>query len=171
MIAVYARSTKENLTEEIQNLLLRLKAAGEGVIIYEPFYKFFKQGLGLNNELQTFSTHKELKKKVSCLLSLGGDGTLLETIALVGDSGIPVLGINTGRLGFLANVSKEDINKVLDALVNKKFTIDKRVLLKLETKNKLFGDVNFALNEITVMKKDPIMMTIHAYIDGEFLNS
>ena len=171
MIAIYARTTNENITQDVRKLLLRIVGTGMGIIIYEPYYRFLRQKLDLGKDIQTFKNHKELIKKTKYLISLGGDGTLLETIRLVRDSGIPVLGVNTGRLGFLANASRQDIDAVLDALITKKFKLDKRALLKLETKIGLFGDENFALNEFTIVKKDPTMMTIHAYIDGQFLNS
>ena len=171
MIAIYARTTNENITQDVRKLLLRIVGTGMGIVIYEPYYRFLKQKLDLGKDIQTFKNHKELIKKAKYLISLGGDGTLLQTIRLVRDSGIPVLGVNTGRLGFLANASREDIDQVLDALVTKKFKLDKRALLRLETKSGLFGDENFALNEFTIVKKDPTMMTIHAYIDGQFLNS
>jgi NAD+ kinase len=79
---------------------------------------------------------------------------LLDTITLVRDSGVPVLGINTGRLGFLANVTKEEIGNAVDEVLNGQFTLDQRSLLKLETDNHLFGELNFALNELTITKKN-----------------
>ena len=110
--------------------------------------------------------------KVDTVLSLGGDGTFLETLSFVRNSGIPVLGINTGRLGFLANVAKSEINVAIEALVNKKFTIEKRSMLSISAPSGIFGEVNYGLNEITVLKKDTsAMITIHAYINGEYLNS
>jgi NAD+ kinase len=113
-----------------------------------------------------------LKKEVNFMLSLGGDGTFLETLMYVRDSGIPILGINTGRLGFLANVAKTEINSAIDALLDNRYTIETRALLNLTTANNLFGDLNYALNELTIMKKDSLaMVTVNAYINGEYLNS
>jgi NAD+ kinase len=106
------------------------------------------------------------------VLSLGGDGTLLETVTLVRDRGIPVLGINLGRLGFLASVSKNEIYYAVDELIKGAYKLDKRNLLYLECEEKFFGEVNFALNDFVIHKNDTSsMITIHAFINGEFLNS
>jgi NAD+ kinase len=97
---------------------------------------------------------------------------LLDTITLVGDSGIPVIGINMGRLGFLSSISKDEILPALDEIIEQKYFIDQRTLLQLETSNNLFGEFNYALNDVTVYKNTPIsILTIKTYIDDEFLNS
>jgi NAD+ kinase len=106
------------------------------------------------------------------MLSIGGDGTFLETVSFVRDSTIPILGINTGRLGFLANVAKTEISEAIDSLARKKFTVEKRALLSVTKPENLFGEVNYGLNEITILKKDSsAMVTIHTYINGDYLNS
>ncbi|MDH4057566.1 MAG: NAD kinase, partial [Cyclobacteriaceae bacterium] len=111
-------------------------------------------------------------KKINAFLSIGGDGTLLDSITHVGRAETPILGINTGRLGFLATISKEETEHALQKLFENDFTVDKRAMLRLESNKKLFGDLNFALNDFTVVKKDSSsMITMHTYIDGAFLNS
>jgi NAD+ kinase len=106
------------------------------------------------------------------LISLGGDGTLLDTLSLIRDSGIPVIGINFGRLGFLASINKDEIRIAIKALHNKEYSLDKRTLLSLESKFDLFGEENFALNDITIHRRDKsAMMIIHAYMNNEFVNS
>ena len=171
-IAIYGRPTKDNLSEHIQVLFNKLNESKVEVLIYEPFYRFISQGLTLTDSFKTFHSHTELKKEVNFMLSLGGDGTFLETLMYVRDSGIPILGINTGRLGFLANVAKTEINSAIDALLDNRYTIETRALLNLTTANNLFGDLNYALNELTIMKKDSLaMVTVNAYINGEYLNS
>lgn len=171
-IAIYGRSTNDNTSEYIQQLFHKLNEYKTEILIYEPFYAFIKQKLNLIGNIKTFSSHTELKGKVDAMLSLGGDGTFLETLSFVRDSGIPVLGINTGRLGFLANVAKTEINVAIEALVHKKFTTEKRSLLSVSGPQGIFGEVNYGLNELTVHKKDTSsMMTIHTYINGDYLNS
>ena len=171
-IAIYGRSTNDNTSEYIQQLFHKLNEYKTEILVYEPFYAFIKQKLVLVGNIKTFSSHTELKGKVDAMLSLGGDGTFLETLAYVRDSGIPVLGINTGRLGFLANVAKTEINVAIEALMNKKFSIEKRSLLSVTGPKGLFGEVNYGLNELTVMKKDTSsMITINTYINGDYLNS
>lgn len=171
-IAIYGRPTKDNLSEHIQVLFNKLNESKVEVLIYEPFYRFISQGLTLTDSYKTFQSHTALKKGVNFVLSIGGDGTFLETLMYVRDSGIPILGINTGRLGFLANVAKTEINSAIDALLGNRYTIETRALLNLTTTNNLFGDLNYALNELTIMKKDSLaMVTVNAYINGEYLNS
>ena len=171
-IAIYGRATNDNTSEYIQQLFHKLNEYKTEILVYEPFYRFIKQKLVLVGNIKTFSIHTDLQGKVDALLSLGGDGTFLETLSFVRDSGIPVLGINTGRLGFLANVAKAEINSAIDELMNRKFSIEKRSLLSVSGPKGLFGDVNYGLNELTVLKKDTsAMITINAYINGDYLNS
>ncbi|MBL7889392.1 MAG: NAD kinase [Bacteroidia bacterium] len=171
-VAIYARSTNDNVSEHIQALFHKLNEYKTEIYVYEPYYQFIKQKLNVSGLIKTFSKHSELAGVVDCMLSLGGDGTFLETLTYVRNSNIPVLGINTGRLGFLANVAKTEINSAIEALFHKKFTIEKRALLCVQEPSNLFGEVNYGLNELTIMKKDSsAMITIHAYINGEYLNS
>lgn len=114
----------------------------------------------------------ESLKKLNAFLSIGGDGTLLESITHIGAAETPILGINTGRLGFLATISGLETERALEKLFAGNYTLDKRAILRLESNKKLFGKLNFALNDFTVVKKDSSsMITVHTYIDGEFLNS
>jgi NAD+ kinase len=106
------------------------------------------------------------------MISLGGDGTLLDTVTMVRDNGIPILGINYGRLGFLANIGKEEIDAAMDAIANRKYVIDKRSLIHLEANVPLFGKTPYGLNEFSIHKKDSSpMIKIHTYLNGEFLNT
>jgi len=109
---------------------------------------------------------------IDLFITLGGDGTLLDMVNLIGNSGVPVIGINFGRLGFLASVNKSDIAAAIYAVVNKHFTLDSRALLSIESEQHIFGDSNFALNDVTIHKRDDsAMITTHMFLDGEFLNS
>ena len=120
----------------------------------------------------TFNSSADLDETIDCLISLGGDGTLLDTVTLVKDTGIPVLGINYGRLGFLANLGKEDLHTVFEALVDRKYVLDKRTLLHLDSDFDVFEDAPYALNEFSLHKKDSSpMIKIHTYLNGEFLNT
>lgn len=171
-VAIYARSTNDNLSEHIHALFQKLNEYKAEIFVFEPYYKFVKQKFELVGNIKTFNSHTDLKGNVDVVLSLGGDGTFLETLAYVRNSEIPVLGINTGRLGFLANVAKTEINAAIDALIAGKYTIEKRALLSVTKPEKLFGEVNYGLNELTILKKDTSsMITIHAYINGDYLNS
>jgi NAD+ kinase len=143
------------------------------MFIYEPFYTFLKKKIHINGSVTTFNTHADLVvSKIDYMLSLGGDGTFLSTLHLIRNSGIPVLGINTGTLGFLANVAQSEISNAIEALALKKYTIEKRALISVSQPHDLFGEVNYGLNELTISKKsDLAMINIHTYINGNYLNT
>jgi len=171
-IAVYARNTKDNHPLYLEKLIELTKKEKVKLIVYEPYYEFLRKEYRFTTILKTFSCYETLKSKADYVVCLGGDGTILETVALVRKSGIPVLGVNTGRLGFLASVSKDDIEKAVTLLIQEKFSLDKRELLEIVGGEKQFDDVNYALNEFTIHKKDSsAMINIDTYVDGVFLNS
>ncbi|WP_129717758.1 NAD kinase [Pedobacter sp. SYP-B3415] len=171
-IAIYGRDFNESVLPYIQEVLDALEEFGVKPFIYTNFHAFLKGKITLPQGTGTFQNHHELKDCAEILLSLGGDGTLLDTLSLVRDSGIPVIGINFGRLGFLASINKTEIRNAIHALVNREYSIDQRGLLLLESKEGLFGDENFALNDITIHRRDnSAMMIIHAFMNDEFVNS
>jgi NAD+ kinase len=103
---------------------------------------------------------------------MGGDGTFLKTVSYIRSSGVPIMGINTGRLGFLANISKDQIHNTMNQVRDKNYEFQKRSLLRVNTEDDLFGEDNFALNELTLHKKDTSsMVTVHASLDNKYLNS
>jgi NAD+ kinase len=172
VIALYARSTKDNLPDYVSELYTLLKNENVELIVFKPYYEHLKATTSFNLELNTFANSEELIAKAYYVISFGGDGTMLETLALVRNSGIPVLGVNTGRLGFLASVNKTDLGKAITLLLKEKFTLDKRELIELMGCNNCFQDVNYALNEFTIHKKDSsAMIHIDTYVDNVFLNS
>jgi NAD+ kinase len=116
--------------------------------------------------------HDHIKGIIDLFITLGGDGTLLDMVSVISDSGIPVIGINFGRLGFLASVNKSDIAAAIHAVVNNQFSLDSRGLLSVDSELNVLGKDNFALNDITIHKRDDsAMITTHMFLDGEFLNS
>lgn len=123
-------------------------------------------------KFSVFSRHEDLDQTFDCLISLGGDGTMLDSATLVRHKKIPIMGINFGRLGFLASISKEHVTSAVEALLNGTYGIEKRTLLHLDASIPLFGDAPFALNEFGIHKRDiSPMIKIHTYLNGEFLNS
>ncbi len=171
-IALYGRDFNDNVLPFVQEVFDALAANQIEVTVYQKFFDFVKDKLTLPTDISTFSGYKDLLGKTYILLSLGGDGTLLDTLSLVRDSQVPVIGINFGRLGFLASINKAEINDAIKALVSGAYSIDQRSLLSIESKSGLFGDENFALNDITIHRRDDsAMMIIHAYMNGEFVNS
>jgi NAD+ kinase len=171
-IGIYGINFDPSFDNYIQELFNQIEEYGWEVTIYEPFLEFLNSRIKIPASISTFDKTTFKSEKASFIFSLGGDGTFLDTAKIVNDSGVPVLGINTGRLGFLASTHKEDIKASLEFLKQGKFRIQKRSLLCLVEPKGLFGDNNFALNELTVHKKDSSsMITIHTYINDLYLNS
>lgn len=171
-IAIYGRKFSDSAIPFVQELIASLEAKNIELMVYEAFLVYLQPRVQFTKQPQEFNYHHELAGQIDFLISIGGDGTLLDTVTLVQDSGIPVVGINLGRLGFLAGIAKEDIEEAVNSLVKGHYSIDKRTLLRLEADRELFGGVNYALNELVIHKKDTSsMIIIHAYLNGEFLNS
>jgi NAD+ kinase len=171
-VAVYGKQYQEDVAPFVLELFQELEKAQMEILVYEPFYDFLSKQSNLNLFLNTFTTSEELKNEIELFVSIGGDGTILDATTLIRDSGIPIIGVNTGRLGFLADIAKDQIPKTIKQLVNKRYSIDQRTLLKLETEKPIFGELNFALNEVTISRKDTTsMITITTYLNDRFLNS
>lgn len=171
-IALYARPVKDNHADYVKTLSTRLNRENIQLVVHDVYFAYLKKEFGFNLDIPVFHSYTDLQVvKPDYLISLGGDGTMLETLDLVRDSGIPVLGVNTGRLGFLASVYKEDYTSAIDKLINKKFTLDSRELLQLVKPKDLF-ELNVALNECTLVKKDSSsMLSVDVEINGVVLNS
>lgn len=171
-IAIYGRVFNDSVLPFVQEVFDILAQHQIEVIIFSKFHGFIHKKINLPVNLQIFSSHQELLNRADVLLSLGGDGTLLDTLSLIRDSQIPIIGINFGRLGFLASINKNEIKTAIEALVHNDYTLDKRSILNLDSCNSLFVDENFALNDITIHRRDnSAMMIIHAFMNGEFINS
>lgn len=171
-IAIYGRQFGRHFRGFAEKLLARLKASNIKISIYEPFYNFMRNEAGIDHKPDgLFNSYKDLDRKSDFVFSIGGDGTILETITLIRDSGIPIMGINSGKLGFLANIAAGDIETSIDAILKGEYSIEKRSLLKLHSAGEIFGDFGFALNEFTLQKKDTAMITIQAWLNDHFLNS
>ena len=140
-IAVYARNTKDNFSIYLEQLIELAEIEKFKIVVFKPYLEFLNKDADKPLTLNTFSNSEELIAKADYVISLGGDGTMLETLEYVRRSGIPVLGVNTGRLGFLATVYKEDFAKSIQLLTKEKFTLDKRELIELD-KTTYFNEVN-----------------------------
>lgn len=171
-IAIYGREFNNSVLPYVQEVFNVLDQYKTPIMVYKKYLDFIKDKIKLPDHITVFKRHAELIGQTDVLVSLGGDGTLLDTLSLVRDSGIPVIGINFGRLGFLASINKDEIKKAIEALKNKEYSLDQRTLLNLESTYDLFGEENFALNDITIHRRDnSAMMIIHAYMNNEFVNS
>lgn len=169
-VAIYSRGNDQDLKEELEELVLKLINNNIEVVLHFSLSRFIK--LEDNRLISFFSGHEELNGTVDFLISLGGDGTILDTVTLVRDKNIPILGINYGRLGFLAGIRKDEMGLAVDALINTRYVIDKRSLIHLDADIELFGDTPFGLNEFSIHKRDiSPMIKINTYLNGEFLNT
>jgi len=171
-LALFGKTIKEENETYLIQLIHKLEEYQCELMVYKPFLDKINE-IGKFSRLgEAFTNHLELKGNADMVLSIGGDGTLLDTLSLVRDSGIPVLGINLGRLGFLSSISRDDIVPAIEKVMQGEYTLDQRTLLHLKTKDGLFGDINYALNELTVNRKDSTsLIVIHVYVDDVFLNS
>lgn len=171
-IALYGNPFDGSKSKYIQHLIHKLEQENISICIENQFFDFLEEIIKFKKPVSSFDNYQELKESADVLLSIGGDGTLLNTITLVRDSGIPVLGINTGRLGFISSISTDQIDSAINQLLKGNYDIQERTLLQLESENDLFGETNIALNEVTILKKDTSsMIQIHAYLDDVYLNS
>ncbi|MCA6440059.1 MAG: NAD kinase [Sediminibacterium sp.] len=171
-VAIYSRGLDTEQENPLVILLEELSRYDIAILLYDTLLEKFNIPEHLTRKIKYFGGHEDLDDSIDCLISLGGDGTMLDTVTLVKDKNIPVLGINFGRLGFLASISREDLASAVEALVNHTFLIDKRTLLHLDANIPLFGEGPFALNEFAIHKRDiSPMIKIHTYLNGEFLNT
>lgn len=171
-IAIFGKQFSDVFTTSCISLFNKLSKQQSDIIIYKPFYDYIAQKIDIASfNFKVFSSRNELTN-IDLFLSIGGDGTMLEAVTLIRDSNIPVIGLNSGRLGFLADISQEDMDSAIHHIYTGNYKVNEMELLQLNTKNNLFGELNFALNELAVQKRDSAsMITIHAYLDGQLLNS
>lgn len=172
-IAINGRPFTKQSIDFIYKLFKTLSSKNNELFIHSDFSKFLQKELNFHPPVSSeFNSYKDLDSDFNFMFSIGGDGTFLESVDLVRNLNIPIVGINSGRLGFLSNIAKEDTVNAIKKLMKGDYEIEERTLLSLETDNDLFGINNKALNEVTITKKDTSsMITIKAYVDGEYLNS
>lgn len=173
-VAIYGQYYQNSTEPIIKDIFVFFIKNNVEMVIELSFLKMLHEKKIVQKEYKTFDSHTELDKSFDMLISIGGDGTILRAVTLVRDSGIPILGINAGRLGFLATVQKENIAEFMQFIIDKKYSISKRTLLSLSCspENNDIEEINFAMNEISVSRKDTTsMITIDTYLNEEFLNS
>lgn len=173
-VAIYGQYYQNSTEPIIRDIFVFFNQNQVEMVIEENFLKMLYEKQLIKKEYKTFASHTELDSSFDMMISIGGDGTILRAATLVRDSGIPLLGINAGRLGFLASVQKDNIEQFLQFVIDRKYTTSSRTLLKLECQPAIesIQSLNFAMNEITVSRKDTTsMITIETFLNGEFLNS
>ena len=172
-VAIYSRGVDLDQQQSLNALLLELNRYDTTIYVFaDLLLKFNLNESKGKNALIPFTSMADLNDQVDCLISVGGDGTVLDAVTIVGNTNIPILGINYGRLGFLATISKDELSIMVEALVNRSYVIEKRSLLHLDANANIFETAPYALNEFAIHKRDTSpMIKIHTYLNGEFLNS
>ena len=171
-VAIYSRVIDYDQKGEVQQLFDELGKENMELVIYEPFFETIRSSFRFPDRISVFKDSNDLTSAIEFLISLGGDGTLLDTVTLVRNKNIPILGINFGRLGFLASIGRTELSTAVQSLVKRTIIIDKRSLIHLDANKPLFGDVPYGLNEFAIHKTDTSpMIKIHTYLNGEFLNT
>ncbi len=171
-IALFGKNFADDRFFYFQQLIEKLEQSGISMMIYSPFYNFVKNKAIFTEIPEVFADYHQLPGNADFLFSIGGDGTMLDSISLIRDSGIPLMGINLGRMGFLSSISKSEIGPAIDAIRRNDYSLNKRSLLSVETPGNLFGELNYGLNEFTINKKDSgSMILVHVFVDDLLLNS
>jgi NAD+ kinase len=172
-VGIYGQSNND-ITLKYINFLVDILNQNDIITVFEEkFYEFFKKSPNKRN-YKTFSDYHELDSSYDLFFSVGGDGTFLRSITLVRDLNIPIIGINTGRLGFLATIKKEEVHHAIDQILKKKYIIQERTLLCVKTndKNKDLKELHFALNEVAISRKNTAsMITVKTFLDSEYLTT
>jgi len=170
--AIYSRVIEEEDKKDIQHFFDLLAEQGIQPVIAQHYFEQVEHQVRLPEGTRTFSSSDDLTEEIEMIISLGGDGTLLDTITLVRDKPVSIMGVNFGRLGFLASIGRDELKDAIKSITQRSYVLDKRTLIHVDANIPLFGNVPYGLNEFAIHKRDvDAMIKIHAYLNGEFLNS
>ena len=169
-IALFGKNIAPENGEYMRQLFAKLSDNKVGMTVYRPFAEMIKDYIPEGVQYTVFNSHADLNADL--LFSIGGDGTILDTVPFVLDSGMPVVGINMGRLGFLSSLSKNEIGQAVDSVLSGDYTVEQRTLLELVSPQKVFGDVRYALNELNVIRNpEHSLLAIKVFVDDVYLNT
>ncbi len=170
-VAIFGRNFHPAYRENVATLFSKLQSMDAEVTLYKPFYEFLQTTAGLRPRVKgVFTSHQDLGD-ADFLFSIGGDGTFLETLSIVRKRDIPVVGLNTGRLGFLSYISQDSLEESLDSIFSGQFDLEERMLLEVETSGDKGPEFNMALNEVRIYKDSASLVTMHVHVDDDFLSS
>lgn len=170
--AIYSRIFEDEQKADVQLFFDELANQKIEPVIFRDFFDQVHPAINLPADTKTFSKSEDLTDEIEFIISLGGDGTLLDTITLVRDKKISIMGINFGRLGFLASIGRAEVQKAVKAIARRTYVVDKRTMIHVDANIPMFGNVPYALNEFSIHKRDVAsMIKIHTYLNGEFLNT
>ena len=172
MIAVYSKTFDNRCALLVRRLLEILAQTDVDVLIYQPLYDYLcTLPAPIGNVAGTFSEYNDLRPETQFLLSVGGDGTFLNSIVVIRNSGIPVVGLNTGRLGFLANITDDNLQESVEKLLAGELPVEERTLIHATVRGQPTHSFPYALNDIVIQRGNTGMITIHTRSNDEFLNS
>ncbi|MCX8020445.1 MAG: NAD kinase [Chitinophagaceae bacterium] len=170
--AIYSRVLEEEQLHHVRLFFETLQSHQIEPVIYLPYFKQIKDKIALPSSVSTFEHHNDLNEDIEFIISLGGDGTLLDTVTLVRNKKIAIMGVNFGRLGFLAGIGPDEVQHAIKSMVQRTFVLDKRSMIHVDADIPLFNGAPYALNEFSIHKRDlASMIKIHTYLNGEFLNT
>lgn len=171
-IAIYGRPFVDECRKNISALFQIMEENRAEIYIFKPFQDFLRNQANLDPKIYgTFQSHEDLPREIDFMFSIGGDGTFLNTVGIVQDYGIPIAGINTGRLGFLANITVDNLTASIKSILQGHYSTEYRSLIRLELSNGSLKGFCCALNDISIQKRYSSMITIHAYLNDILLNS
>ncbi len=170
--AIYSRILESEQQKDVQLFFDELAIQKIEPIIFKDYFDQLKETIHLPADTKTFSISEDLTDEIEFIISLGGDGTLLDTVTLVRNKQISIMGINFGRLGFLASIGREEVKIAVKSIAKRTYVTDKRTMIHLDASLPMFGNVPYALNDFSIHKRDVAsMIKIHTYLNGEFLNT
>jgi NAD+ kinase len=170
--AIYSRVFEDEQQKDVQLFFDELAIQKIEPVIFQHFFEQIKTSVTLPADTKTFALTDDLTEDIEFIISLGGDGTLLDTITLVREKKISIMGVNFGRLGFLASIGRNELQRAVKAIAQRTYVTDTRTLIHVDASIPLFGNVPYALNEFSIHKRDVAsMIKIHTYLNGEFLNT
>lgn len=171
-VAVYSKKVTKATIPIFMRFVAATERFGWKLILQKDLKDHLVKKAGICKDTDVFTNHEDFHQGIDLAFSIGGDGTFLRTVAYIRDSGVPILGINTGRLGFLANIGDELFEDALELVRQKRYDFQKRSLLRVETERSIYGSDNVAMNEVTLLKKDTSsMITVNTFLDDKYLNS
>jgi NAD+ kinase len=171
-IALFGRPFSHECKINISALFHTLAEYKAELFVFGPFLDFLKRDAGIIPVISgTFESHEDIPRDVQFMFSIGGDGTFLKSVAIVQDYDIPIAGINIGRLGFLANITLEQMTSSIKAIFEGHYSIENRTLIRIDLSEGALGGFSYALNEVSIQKRYTSMITIHTYLNDLLLNS
>lgn len=171
-VAIYSRVMDDEQKQDLQLFFDELSKQKLQPVIFHQFFEQIKKSISLPADAEIFHASEEITAEIQAIISLGGDGTLLDTVTLVRGYDVPIMGINFGRLGFLASIGRDEVQAAIKSLVSHSFVVDKRTMIHLDSNLPLFGNTPYGLNEFAIHKQDIApMIKIYTYLNGEFLNT